>query len=91
MGNNQSYSWHEEKRHSNLGKHGLDFAEVHKLDWDNAIYQSQVVDFEERTLCYVPFGINLRVVVFTERVDNIHIISYRKATRREIIRYVENQ
>ena len=29
--------WDEPKRHANLAKHGLDFADVGELDWQNAV------------------------------------------------------
>lgn len=30
--------WDDEKRRANIQKHGLDFADVKHLDWDNATY-----------------------------------------------------
>jgi len=30
--------WNEEKRRGNIRKHGLDFDDARKLDWDNATY-----------------------------------------------------
>jgi hypothetical protein len=31
-----NFEWDEAKRAGNLAKHGLDFADVPKLDWENA-------------------------------------------------------
>ena len=40
--NPMELEWDEAKRLSNLEKHGLDFADASKLDWDNATYVRDV-------------------------------------------------
>ena len=46
---------------------------------------------EPRWIAIGFIGAVLHLVVFTERGDNIRIISLRKATRREARTYVESQ
>ena len=86
-----SYEWDEPKRRANLQKHGIDFIEVPELfDGDLVIVQDTRFDYGESR--YIAIGILKRrviVVAYTERDDNIRIISARKATKNEQIYYFE--
>lgn len=79
------FSWHEAKRLRNLLAHGYDFADAKRV-------------FEDRTLTFeddrFPYGqqrfITLGLLdgrpvslAHTEIGDEIHVISFRKATPRE--------
>ena len=85
------YEWDESKRQANLAKHGVDFADMDAFEWDTALIDLDEYHAEPRWIATGFIGAVLYFVVFTERSDNIRIISLRKATRREVRNYVENQ
>lgn len=78
-------TWDEKKRQRNIRERGFDFADA------EAIFEGPVMTEEDRRVAYNELRINLigilrGVVVFmtyTERDDNLHIISLRQATRYE--------
>lgn len=82
-------TWDEEKRATNLEKHGLDFAAA------EAVFDGPVITAEDSRLAYGEQRINLigllrGVVVYmtyTERDGDPHIISLRPATRHEATQY----
>jgi uncharacterized DUF497 family protein len=83
------FEWDSFKAASNLQKHNVDFADATAvLDDDMAITIREHASGEER---FVTLGMDvlnrLLVVVYTWRVDNIRIISARKATPRERYQY----
>ena len=84
------YEWDEQKRLSNLQKHGIEFADaVSALD-DTAALTRQ--DEEAEKLRFVTLGFDatgrLLVVVYAYRdEDVIRIISARRATRPERTAY----
>lgn len=87
--------WDEEKRRSNLAKHGLDFADAHE------VFRGAVFVFEDKRQSYGEqrfialgaLGMLREIVVaiaFTEpEEDLIRIISMRKAIRNEQQIYFE--
>ena len=77
------YEWDEAKRKSNIARHGMDFTVMEAFVWDTAIVNPDDHNSEPRWVAYGFIGVRLYVVVFTERGDNIRIISLRKANRRE--------
>ena len=83
------WNWNEDKRQTNLAKHGVDFAAVAGFDWATAITEPDTrfdygeVRFEAKGM----IGLRLHVLVFTPRVGKLHIISLRKANPREVKRY----
>jgi len=90
-----TFEWDLDKAEQNFKKHGVTFEEaatvfsdVLSLTIDDPVHS----DYEER---YVTIGksINdrLLVVVHTDRVDNIRIISSRIATRHEMRTYEEEK
>jgi uncharacterized DUF497 family protein len=87
------YSFDPAKQASNLKKHGLDFADAHRV-----IESGQTVTFEDRRFTYQeerfvtlgPLDGTLMVVVTAETEDEIRIISMRKADRNEQGIYREN-
>ena len=84
-----SYEWDEQKRQVNIKKHGVDFIDVPELfDGDVVILPDERVDYGEPR--FIVIGIlnnQVFVVAYTERGDNIRIISARKATKNEQIYY----
>ena len=86
------YTWSESKRRRNLRDHGLDFRDA------AAVFAGVTYTFEDDRLAYpeqryVTLGLLVGVpvsIVHTETADEIRIISFRKATRREIAIYFES-
>ena len=85
------YEWDAGKRQANLAKHGVDFADMDAFEWDTAALDMDESHAESRWVAIGFIGAVLYFVVFTERADNIRIISLRKATRREAYNYVKSQ
>lgn len=73
----------------NLAERGLSFERAIDLDWDTAIYQEDTrKDYGERRFqVFAWLGDRLHVVVITPRGASTHVISFRKANRKEIERY----
>ena len=84
------YEWDENKRRTNLEKHGEDFADVDRLDWSRAHIEPDTRHAygEPRYAAFVPRDdARLMCLVFTPRGRAMRIISYRKANSREKKRY----
>lgn len=81
-----NYEWDEAKRISNKAKHGVDFANMPKFDWNFAVcLDAQLVEGEARELWIGPIDAALFAVVSVERGQNtIRIVSLRRATNPEI-------
>ena len=79
------FSWNETKRRTNLSRHGLDFADVPK------VFEGSTFTFEDDRFAYgeqrfVTLGYLADVavsIVHLESPTQIHVISFRKATRHE--------
>jgi uncharacterized DUF497 family protein len=84
-------TWDEAKRLRNIKIHGLDFAGC------EAVFQGPVLTWDDDRQAYGELRINLlgwldgTVVhlTYTERGDDLHIISLRKAEKHEIRRYAQ--
>ena len=85
-------TWDEPKRRRNLKKHGFDFVDAEQM------FEGVTYTYEDDRLAYaeqrfVTLGLLREIVVsivHTEEGDHIHIISMRKATKRERKSYVES-
>jgi uncharacterized DUF497 family protein len=79
------FEWDEEKRKTNLAKHGLDFADVGRLDWQSAtVLRDGRFDYGEAR--YWAFGMmdgRLHMVAFVRSGKAIRVISFRRASRKE--------
>jgi len=79
-------TWDESKRQRNIREHGLDFVGC------DAVFDSPVVAWDDDRKAYGELRINLLgflngIVVhltYTERGDDLHVISLRKAEKHEI-------
>jgi len=79
------FTWNEVKRKLNIRKHGIDFADAHK------VFAGPTFTFEDARFDYgeqrwITIGLcNLSTVVIahTETEDEIHLISIRKAEKYE--------
>jgi uncharacterized protein len=81
--------WDEPKRLANLEKHGLDFADLNEMFFDNAL----VIPSHNAGKRWVAIGVNIRgvVVVVFARLgrEAVSIISMRPASRYERKLYAE--
>jgi hypothetical protein len=84
------FVWDEEKRKSNLSKHGLDFNDAH-LVYDNpykCTYDSSRSG-ERRWMDIAVAVIRGRLLslIYTERGKDVRVISFRPASREEREQY----
>ena len=88
-----SFEWDESKARSNLLKHGVNFEEASTVFGDPLSLTIPDPDHSQSEDRFIVIGHShsskLLVVVHTERGDNIRVISARRASRRERIRYEE--
>jgi uncharacterized protein len=88
------FVWDEAKRKSNLEKHGLDFKDAHLVyeNPDKCTYES--VRRDERRLLDLAFAVvkgRLLALIYTERGDNVRVISFRPASREEREQYEQDK
>lgn len=84
-------TWDESKRRRNLATRGLDFADA------DALFDHPVVTWEDDREPYGEQRMNLLGwlhgalvhVTYTERGDDLHVISLRRAEKHEIRRYAQ--
>ena len=78
--------WDENKRLSNLKKHGIDFLDCSDL-WENLTVTYEDTKYQYSESRFITLGIVLNgvtVVIHTETIDgDVRLISARKATRYE--------
>ena len=79
------FEWDDAKRQINLAKHGLDFADVEKLDWANAVIIPDLRrDYgEDRFQAFSLLEERLLQVTFTRRGLAFRLVSFRPANRKE--------
>ena len=77
------------KNERNIADRGISFDQGAEFDWSSAlIVEDKRKDYGEPR--FQAFGFideRLHVLVFTPRADDMHVISLRKANRREVKRY----
>jgi len=79
------FEWDETKRALNLAKHGLDFADVARLDWDSTqVERDRRFEYgEERFIAVGALGDDVLAVAFTLRGNTVRVVSFRPASRKE--------
>jgi len=87
------YVWDESKRKSNLKKHGLDFRDADLVyeNPDKCTYDASRGD--EYRLMDVALAVvkgRLLTLIYTERSDEVRVISFRNASRTERKQYEED-
>ena len=86
------FTWHEEKRQSNLRKHGLDFAEApHVFSGGTFTFEDIRFDYGEQR--FVTVGLlddGVVIIVHTETAEETRIISMRRANKHEQGLYFKN-
>ena len=83
------FEWDEEKRLSNLRKHGFDFVDADKIFTPDAL---TILDdrFDYGEIRFITFGLlngETVAVAHTEEEEFIRIISIRKAEKDEEVEY----
>ena len=81
-----NFEWDEAKRHENLAKHRVEFADAATaFEDDNTItLPDEESDAEDRFVMMAMDALGrILVIVYTWRGDTIRLISARKATPRE--------
>lgn len=89
------FSWDERKRRRNLKEHGIDFVDAPR------VFEGPTFTFEDDRFAYdeqryVTLGLLAGIavsIVHTETSSQIHVISFRKATRNEekiLFRYLQD-
>jgi uncharacterized DUF497 family protein len=77
------------KNAQNIATRGISFEQVIAFEWDTALIVADIrKDYGERR--FQAFGLiakRLHVLVFTPRSGKTHVISLRRANRREVKRY----
>jgi hypothetical protein len=84
------YVWDEAKRKSNLKKHGLDFKDAYLIyeNPDKCTYEASRED--EYRMMDVALAVikgRLLTLVYTERGDDVRVISFRNSSREERKQY----
>jgi uncharacterized DUF497 family protein len=83
-------SFDPSKDTSNRIKHGVSLSLAQELDWDAAIvWADDRFEYEElRMIALAPKSNALYFLAFVDSGKTRRIISLRRATRREVLRYV---
>ena len=87
------FVWDEAKRRSNLKKHGLDFKDAH-LVYDNpekcTYDSSRAGELRMMDVALAVVKGRLLTLIYTERGDDVRVISFRPASREERKQYDED-
>ena len=75
--------WDENKRRSNLEKHGFDFLDARIVLQDNHLLKQTSYSSEERWLAVGLLEEIEVTIIYTKRQDKIRIISMRRARHEE--------
>jgi len=77
------------KNEKNIAERGISFERAAEFEWSNAlIVEDTRKDYGESRFQALGFiGKRLHVLVFTPRAGQVHVISLRKANRREVKQY----
>lgn len=84
--------WDDDKRRTNIQKHGFDFADAATL-LDSLTYTFEDARFAYGERRFITMGMlreTVVVIAHTETARQIRIISMRKATKHEKTLYFEN-
>ena len=81
------------KNAKNVAERGLPFERVAELAWETAVLQEdRRKDYgESRVRVLARLGQRLHVAVITMRGDAVHVISFRKANRKEVEWYEQEK
>jgi uncharacterized protein len=87
---NVQVEWDENKRETNLEKHGLDFTDAVQVLQGDLLELDDDYDDEPRVLAFGLLGLTVVLVVYTMREETYRIISMRKAEPDEERAYLQD-
>jgi uncharacterized DUF497 family protein len=77
------------KNERNISSRGISFESAEQFEWDTALVAEDLrKEYGERR--FLALGLiegRLHAMVYTPRAGKVHVISLRKANRREVRRY----
>lgn len=78
-----------EKNNINIEKHGISLADAKYLEWETLVSsQDTRHDYgKNRMIGYALMGIRLHCIIYTDREYTRRVISLRKANKREVKQY----
>lgn len=81
------------KNHTNQEKHGISLSDAAMIEWETTVdWEDERVDYQEvRRTALGLIGERVYCVVYVDRDEGRRIISLRKANKREVLKYVEQQ
>jgi uncharacterized DUF497 family protein len=84
-----SISYDPGKNEKNIAERGISFERAAEFEWSSAlIVEDNRKDYGEPRFQALGFiGKRLHALVFTPRAGQVHVISLRKANKREVKRY----
>jgi uncharacterized DUF497 family protein len=88
------FVWDEAKREKNLIKHGYDFADAHLVyDDPTKVTVPTRRNYEDRLLdtSFVQIADEVLALAYVERGDEVRVISFRRASRKEREHYEQNR
>ena len=87
-----NFEYDPAKDRINRARHGVSLAIAAELDWDSAlVWVDDRFEYEElRMIALAPKTQTLYYVAFVDRGETRRVIGVRRATRREVKRYVES-
>ena len=85
------YEWNHGKSKANIAAGRLGFEAIERFAWEAAIIDTSNREGESRWAAIGPIGNRLYHVVYTARGDRRRIISLRRASRKESMRYVRER
>ena len=80
------FEWDENKRNSNIKKHGIDFRKIKHVITDPNSITEQIKGQQHREIRYKTTGTynkNVIIIIYTERKTKCRIISARRANKTE--------
>ena len=84
-----NFEWDENKRITNLKKHGVDFVAASRL-WNSPMLVVEDTRSNYQEQRWLGMGLlekRVMIIVYTKRRNTIRIISFRKANKREVKYY----
>jgi uncharacterized DUF497 family protein len=79
------FEWDDDKARANYNKHGATFEEAVEIFFDPFYVSGDATRSDEERQFIIGYSLSQRLLltVYTERIDNLRIISARPATRAE--------
>jgi uncharacterized DUF497 family protein len=86
----RSFEWDEEKRATNLVKHGIDFFDVHRIFEEDVVLVPSDRGIERRYAVFGNLDREVIVAICAIRTGSCRWISARRASRNERKKYHDN-